>query len=414
MSTNISDRAKKVLPGGVNSSTHPLPYNANDALHVDCAKGASIYDTSGKMYIDYNLGSGCVILGHNHPIIYKAIVENCQKGLHFDTASLLQVKLAEILTNSIPNVEMVRMVNSGSEAVICALKLATTYTNKPKIIKFSGCTLGLIDDFIFQDKYDFLVAEYNNIDSVEELFLQYPDEIAAIIIEPVASNMGVIPPETKFLHGLRKICTDNNSLLIFDEITTGFRLSLGGAQEFFAVNADIVILGKIIGGGLPIGAYGAKKEIMQSLYPLGTLHQSGTFSGNPIVMAAGITQLNILQANNAVYSHINNAATSLQSGIKQIASLHNIELNVSRVGSLFSVNFINTPPKNYNDTLNFNDNAYSVFCKLLLNKGICFSNSQHKAMYLSAAHTPKQINITLTVIDEVLAEMKSKFASANV
>ncbi len=410
----FTERAKKITPGGIMNTEHAPFNNLKLDYFIDCAKGANIYDLNGKMFIDYNLAGASAILGHNHPTIYNAVLNAAKKGINFNAPVKEQVFLSEIIVEMVPNIEMVRIVNSASEAFLCAVKLAKTYTNKNKIVVFNGHKHTLTGDITFenitQDKQNnnVLFAQYNDIDAVKMLFSEHSEQIAAVVVEPVATDISVVAPQNGFLSQLHELCKQNNALLVFDEIITGFRLCAGGAQEYYGVPADIVVMGSVIGGGFPIGVFAAKKEIMNSLAPIGSMYQSDAMSPNHVVMAASITVLRVLRENNAVYAHINNAAQSLQNGIKKLMKINGINAKINRVGSIFSICFCKNEINNFEDLKAANSNAYNVFYNFMLNNNICFANSQNKAMYLSAAHTPLHINKTLEIVDEALSSLKNK------
>ncbi len=403
MFNKIAERAKKVMPGGVTSSEHNLENNLNSALYVDCAKGACVYDVNTKVYIDYNMGGGSIVFGHNHPGVSNAIVDACKRGINFNAPNKNEIILAELIVKAVANVEMVRFFNSEQQAAFCALKLAKMHTNKSKVIKFSECCHSYLNE---SNSDDILTAQFNNLQSVQNIFMQSPNEIAAVIIEPVATGKGVIAPANGFLNRLRELCIENNALLILDDTNTGFRLCMGGAQEFYAFNADIVIMGKIIGGGFPIGVIGASANIMSNFAPLGKLSHSSVFTGNPIIMQTGVCLLTVLQNNSAVFSYINNAASSLQKGFDKIAKANAINIEVNRVGSLLSINFVGEATNNIETVSASNENAYNVFCDLMMKNGIIVPNVKSRIFYVSAAHTPQHINNTLEIANEVLLHIK--------
>ncbi len=405
MFNKIAERAKKVMPGGVTSSEHNLENNLNSALYVDCAKGACVYDVNTKVYIDYNMGGGSIVFGHNHPGVSSAVIDACKKGINFNAPNKNEVVLAELIVKAVANVEMVRFFNSEQQAAFCAMKLAKMHTNKSKVIIFSECCHSYLNDNENKSD-DILTAQFNNLQSVQNIFLQSPNEIAAVIIEPVATGEGVIAPANGFLNRLRELCSENNALFILDDTNTGFRLCMGGSQEFYAFNADIVIMGKIIGGGFPIGVIGASAKIMNNFGPLGKLSHGSVFAGNPIIMQTGVCLLTVLQNNSAVFSYINNAAFSLQKGFNQIAKANAINIEVNRVGSLLSINFVGTPTNNIGTMGASNENAYNLFYDLMMKNGVLIPNVKSRVFYVSAAHTPQHINSTLEIANEVLAQIR--------
>ena len=322
-SEELFQRAVKVIPGGVNSPVRAYGSVGMNPRFVEGATGPYLFDADGNKYIDYICSWGPMILGHNNQEILKAVIRKAESGLSFGAATEIEVEMAEFICENIPSVEMIRMVNSGTEAVMSAIRAARGYTGRNKIIKFAGCYHGHSDALLVKAgsgvmtagvpdsagvpegcTKDTLTAVYNDLESVKKLFEEYSGEIAAVIVEPVAANMGVVLPEPGFLEGLRRLCTDQGSVLIFDEVITGFRLAFGGAQEYFGVSADLVTYGKIIGAGMPVGAYGGKREIMEMVAPAGNVYQAGTLSGNPVAMAAGLTQLKILKDHSEIYTHL--------------------------------------------------------------------------------------------------------------
>ncbi|HAA43323.1 MAG TPA: glutamate-1-semialdehyde-2,1-aminomutase [Ruminiclostridium sp.] len=424
-SNSLYERAKKVMPGGVNSPVRAFGAVGGNPLFISRGEGSKISDVDGNEYIDYVCSWGPVILGHNHPEIAKSIESAIYNGLSFGAPTEIEVLAAELITSSVPNVDMVRMVNSGTEAVMSAVRLARGYTGKDKIIKFEGCYHGHGDSMLVKagsgaltlsapdsrgvthgTAKDTLVAVYNDIESVERLFCENKDEIAGVIIEPVAANMGVIPPEENFLTGLRKLCDKNNALLIFDEVITGFRLCFGGAQEFYGVDADIVTFGKVIGAGMPVGAYGGRREIMECVSPLGGVYQAGTLSGNPIAMTAGYTQLKILSENKEIYNKINNLALKLEEGFKRAAGELELPMWVNRVGSLVSVFFTKECVENYKKAKTSDTGLYSKYFNYMLKEGIYLAPSQFEAMFISYSHTEEDICKTLDAARKVLGNLK--------
>ena len=424
ISEELFERAKKVIPGGVNSPVRAFRAVGSNPLFIEKADGSKIYDVDGNEYIDYVCSWGPMILGHNHPEISDKVIEAVKRGLSYGAPTVSEVHIAELITKMVPNIELVRMVNSGTEAVMSAIRVARGYTGRNKIIKFEGCYHGHSDSMLVKAgsglltegvpdslgvpknaAEDTLTAQYNDISSVERFFTENKDEIAALIIEPVAANMGVISPVEGFLKKLRDICTKNGALLIFDEVITGFRLARGGAQEFFGVEADLVTYGKIIGGGMPVGAYGGKREIMECVAPLGGVYQAGTLSGNPVAMAAGLTQLNILNDNPEIYKVINRNAELLAQGLKDIAKKYNAEISVNVVGSLVCPFFTGKCVKNYSDAKNSNTELYAKYFNLMEKKGIYLAPSQFEAMFVSYAHTIEDITKTLKAADETIKEI---------
>ena len=410
LSEELFDRAVKVIPGGVNSPVRAYGAIGIAPRFIDRADGCHIYDVDGKEYVDYIDSWGPMILGHNHPAIKEAVIKACEKGLSFGAATEKEVEMAELMTDVIPSLEMVRMVNSGTEAVMSAIRAARGYTRRDKIVKFTGCYHGHSDALLVKAgsgvmtagipdsagvpagcTQDTLSAIYNDLASVEALFDEYPKEIAAVIVEPVAANMGVVCPEEGFLPFLREITKKYQSLLIFDEVITGFRLAKGGAQEYYGVTPDLTTLGKIIGGGMPVGAYGGRKEIMSCVAPLGEVYQAGTLSGNPIAMTAGIETLKILRDSDTIYGTIEKKAEKLAAVMRETFGE---TVCVNQVGSLMSLFFTGEKVVDYDTVQTSDTNRYSAYFKAMLKEGIYLAPSQFEAMFVSAEHTDKDIEMT--------------------
>ncbi len=422
-SNDLFDRAKKVIPGGVNSPVRAFRAVGSNPLFISRAKGSKLYDVEEREYIDYVCSWGPMILGHSNDLILKKVEKVLHNGLSFGAPVETEVQIAELIVSMVPGVEMVRMVNSGTEAVMSAIRLARGFTKRDKIIKFEGCYHGHSDSMLVKagsgvltagvpDSLgvprnvagDTLTAVYNNISSVEQLFEENKNQIAAVIIEPVAANMGVIPPKEGFLKELSGICRQYSALLIFDEVITGFRLAAGGAQEYFGVEADIVTFGKIIGGGMPVGAYAGRKEIMEHVAPCGGVYQAGTLSGNPVAMAAGLAQLEILKSKPEIYEDINKKAEVLGNGFEKIVQKYKAPIILNRVGSLLCGFFSQNPVTNYQEAKLSNTNYYATYFKSMLSKGIYLAPSQFEAMFVSSAHTYEDLDATLKAAEETLVE----------
>lgn len=419
-SRELFESAKAVIPGGVNSPVRAFKAVNAEPLFISRAKGSKIYDVEQREYIDFVGSWGPMILGHSNETILKSVEKAMHNGLSFGAPTELEVQMAELITKMVPGIEMIRMVNSGTEAVMSSIRLARGYTKRDKIIKFEGCyhghsdsmlvkagsgvlTAGIPDSMGVPEKVavDTLTAVYNDISSVEKLFAENKNEVSAVIVEPVAANMGVIAPKENFLRELSALCKKNGALLIFDEVITGFRLAKGGAQEFFGVTADIVTYGKIIGGGMPVGAYGGRREIMEYVAPVGGVYQAGTLSGNPVAMAAGLAQLQILDSTPEVYSHINEMAALLGDGMELLADKYRVPVTVNRVGSLLCAFFSKGPVTNYSKAKKSDTHAYASYFKSMLEKGIYLAPSQFEAMFVSAAHTRNDISHTLKAIEQI-------------
>ncbi len=423
--SEIWQRAQKVMPGGVNSPVRSYKAVGRDPIFIKSASGSKIYDIDGKEYIDYICGWGPMILGHNNSKIAKSITEAVKSGISFGAPTEIEVEMAECLVEMVPNVEMVRMVNSGTEAVMSALRLARGYTGKKKIIKFSGCYHGHSDSMLVSagsgaltlsvpnsagvtkgQAEDTLIADFNDIESVKALFEENKDDIAGVIIEPVAANMGVVLAKDGFLKELRNLCDKNNSLLIFDEVITGFRLSKGGAQEYFGVKADIVTFGKIIGAGLPVGAYAASKEIMSFVAPLGAVYQAGTLSGNPVAMAAGLIELKILRDSPEIYEKIDEMAKMLSSGLENTAKSLDLKVKVNRVGSLVCMFFTGDEVDSFEKAKSSDTKAYAEYFKKMLEFGIHLAPAQFEAMFVSYAHSKEDIEKTIECAGQAMKYLK--------
>jgi glutamate-1-semialdehyde 2,1-aminomutase len=410
-SKTLFERAVKVMPGGVNSPVRAFKAVGGNPLFIDRADGSKIYDADGNEYIDYVCSWGPMILGHNHAAIREAAINAARKGMSFGAPSEAEVKLAEKIISFAPSVEMVRMVNSGTEAVMSALRLARAYTKRRKIIKFEGCYHGHADSMLVKAgsgaltagepdsagvseniAEDTLVAKYNDLDGVEELLKK--NDTACIIAEPVAANMGVVLPKKGFLSGLKKLCDAHGALLVFDEVITGFRLSKGGAQEYYGVPADLTAYGKIIGGGMPVGAYGGRKEIMELVAPNGPVYQAGTLSGNPVAMAAGLAQLETLEKEN-VYNHTNKLGERLARGLSDIVRNHGIKACVNQAGSLCCLFFGIDSADDYMSVKKADTGLYAKYFRRMLGEGVYLAPSQFEAMFVSYAHTERDVDETL-------------------
>lgn len=421
----LFERAKKVLPGGVNSPVRAYRAVGLNPRFIAKADGAYIWDVDGNRYIDYVCSWGPMILGHNHPLIRETVEKAVQDGLSFGASTAREVEIAELMIQMVPNIEMVRMVNSGTEAVMSALRLARGATGRDKIIKFEGCYHGHTDSMLVKAgssavskegcpssagvpanvAADTLVARYNDLQSVQQLFDQYPGQIACIIVEPVAANMGVVAPNPGFLEGLRAICDKEGALLIFDEVITGFRLAKGGAQEFFGVKADIVTFGKIIGGGMPVGAYAGSKELMEHIAPCGSVYQAGTLSGNPVAMAAGLAQLSYLNSHPEVYEVIASKAVQLANGMRQAVTETGANVRINQIGSLVAPFFTADSVESFTDATKSDLNKYAAYFMNMLEQGVYLAPAQFEAMFVSYAHTDADIENTILAAKNVLQKL---------
>ena len=423
-SESLFEAAVKVLPGGVNSPVRAFRAVNMAPRFITRAEGSHIFDVDGRDYIDYVCSWGPMILGHNHPVIREAVERAVKDGLSFGAPTAREVEIAQLMVELVPGIELVRMVNSGTEAVMSAIRLARGATGRDKIIKFEGCyhghsdcllvgagssalagghptSAGVPEDVVRHT----LTAQFNDLASVERLLEANPGQVACVIVEPVAANMGVVLPEPDFLPGLRKLCDRYGALLIFDEVITGFRLALGGAQAFFGVNADIVTFGKIIGGGMPVGAYCAKRALMEEVAPCGPVYQAGTLSGNPVAMAAGLAQLHYLKDHPEVYTHIAALADRLAAGLRKAAADTGAPVSVNQVGSLLSPFFTPDGVSTFVDAKGSDVGKYARYFAQMLERGIYLAPAQFEAMFLSFAHTEEEVDRTVEAAREALARL---------
>lgn len=412
-SKELYQRAMQILPGGVSSPVRAFRAVGGQPLFIDRGQGPYLYDVDGNRYLDYVLSWGPLILGHAHPQVVSALEMALAGGTSYGAPSPLEIQLAELVQDFMPQVEMLRFVNSGTEATMSALRLARAYTERTKIVKFQGCYHGHADLLLVQagsgvatlglpdspgvpaaTVQDTLVASFNDLDSVVELFQTYPDEIAAVIVEPVAGNMGVVPPGEGFLEGLRNLTQQNGSLLIFDEVMTGFRVHPGGAQTLYGIQPDLTTLGKVIGGGLPVGAYGGRREIMERIAPAGDVYQAGTLSGNPLAMTAGIATLKYLKQP-SVWEGMKAAVEELAEGIGEIARETGIPIQQTAVGTMFSTFFTKQTIKDWSSVKTCDTDRFGRYFQKMLEAGIYLAPSQFEAGFISTAHDPDVIDQTL-------------------
>ncbi|MFH1486411.1 MAG: glutamate-1-semialdehyde 2,1-aminomutase [Chloroflexota bacterium] len=408
-SRDLFFEAQSYLPGGVDSPVRAFRAVGGQPLFIERGEGSKIWDADGNSYIDFVCSWGPMVLGHAHPKVIAAIKEASEKGTSFGAPTVLETQLAKIVTDAVPSVEMVRFVTSGTEAAMSALRLARAYTGRDRIVKFAGCyhghadgllvkagsgvaTLALPDSPGVPASYakNTLVLSYNDLSAVEKLFERRGEEIAAVILEPVAANMGVVPPTAGFLQGLRQITKDYASLLIFDEVITGFRIAYGGAQALYGVLPDLTCLGKIIGGGLPVGAYGGRREIMQMVAPLGPVYQAGTLSGNPLAMTAGIETLKLLKQP-GTYERLDETARLLAQGLQSSARDAEVELTINRVGSILTAFFTSHEVADYESASSADRTLFAGFFRHMLEEGVYFPPSQFEAIFVSLAHSREEI-----------------------
>ena len=423
-SSQLFAEAEKVIPGGVNSPVRAFKGVGGTPIFVKSAKGAYLYDEDGNRLVDYINSWGPMILGHAYEPVVLSIIERTKLGTSFGMPTDLETEIANLAVSMVPNIEKIRFVNSGTEACMSAIRLARGYTKRDKIIKFAGCYHGHSDSFLIQagsgastfgtpnspgvtngTAKDTLLANYNDLDSVKQLIDSNPSEIAAIIVEPVAGNMGCIPPKNGFLAGLRELCTINNILLIFDEVMTGFRLAKGGVQELYSVSADIVTFGKVIGGGLPVGAFAAKSEIMDYLAPIGPVYQAGTLSGNPLAMAAGLAMLTAINNDTQLFQRLEEKTAYLEKGIHEVFSDKNISYTINRVGSMISVHFDASPVVDFQSAAKGDNDMFKKFFHGLLNHGVYIAPSAYESWFITDALTYEDLDFTIEAIRKVSITM---------
>ncbi len=414
-SSALFNEAKNYISGGVNSPVRAFKGVGGEPIYFERGEGAYLYDVDGNAYIDYVGSWGPMILGHSNPFIVDAVKTELDKGLGFGAPTEIETSLAKKICQLMPSIELVRMVSSGTEATMSAIRLARGYTKRDKIVKFEGCYHGHSDSLLVKAgsgaltlgvptspgvpndlaKHT-LTLEYNNLDSVKALFSRMGEEVGCIIVEPVAGNMNCIPPKEGFLQGLRTLCDDYGSLLIFDEVMTGFRVALGGAQAYYGVKPDLTTLGKVIGGGLPVAAFGGRREIMEEIAPLGPVYQAGTLSGNPLSMASGLAMLSILEADDSFYQNLSDNTEYLVNGIVNAANTSNVSMTANNVGGMFGL-FFSSEEKviNFSQVSECDIDLFKKFHRSMLNQGIYFAPSAYEAGFISAAHSKEELDKTI-------------------
>ncbi|MBL0735336.1 glutamate-1-semialdehyde 2,1-aminomutase [Flavobacterium sp. GN10] len=419
-SSQLFAEAEKVIPGGVNSPVRAFKAVGGTPIFVKSAKGAYLYDEDGNKLIDYINSWGPMVLGHAYQPVVDAVIEKAKLGTSFGMPTELETEIAALAVSMVPNIDKIRFVNSGTEACMSAIRLARGFTKRDKIVKFAGCYHGHSDSFLIQagsgavtfgspnspgvtegTAKDTLLAKYNDLENVKTLIEANKGEIAAIIIEAVAGNMGCIPPQEGFLQGLRDLCTANGILLIFDEVMTGFRLARGGVQELYGIDADIVTFGKVIGGGLPVGAFAAREEIMNYLAPLGPVYQAGTLSGNPLAMAAGLAMLKALDSDREVFTRLEEKTAYLEAGIDRVLKANNVAFTINRVGSMISVHFDANPVTDFQTAAKGDNETFKKFFHGLLQEGIYIAPSAYETWFITDALTYEDLDFTINAIDKV-------------
>ena len=419
-SSALFAEAEKYIPGGVNSPVRAFKSVGGTPVFIERAKGAYLYDADGNRLIDYIASWGPMILGHAHEPVIRAVTEKAEKGTSFGMPTETETEIARLAVSMVPNIDKIRFVNSGTEACMSAVRLARGYTDREKIIKFSGCYHGHSDAFLIQagsgavtfgspnspgvtqgTAKDTLLATYNDLESVKALFEANKNEIAAIIIEPVAGNMGCILPAEGFLQGLRSLCDQYGALLIFDEVMTGVRLARGGAQEVFDIKADIVTFGKVIGGGLPVGAFASRNEIMNHLAPLGPVYQAGTLSGNPLAMSAGLAMLSELNNSPEIFKSLEEKTEYLHKGIARVLTKHGITHRINRMGSMISIHFTDKEVKDFTSSATGNNDSFKKFFHGMLNEGIHLPPSAFESWFLNDALSYEDLDFTINAVDKI-------------
>ena len=419
-SSQLFAEAEKVIPGGVNSPVRAFKAVGGTPIFVKRAQGAYLYDEDGNRLIDYINSWGPMILGHAYEPVVEAVTERAKLGTSFGMPTELETKIAALAVSMVPNIDKIRFVNSGTEACMSAIRLARGFTKRDKIIKFAGCYHGHSDSFLIAagsglstfgvpnspgvtegTAKDTLLARYNDLENVSALIAANPNEIAAIIVEPVAGNMGCVPPLNGFLEGLRELCSANGILLIFDEVMTGFRLAAGGVQELFGIQADIVCFGKVIGGGLPVGAFAAREEIMNYLAPLGPVYQAGTLSGNPLAMAAGLAMLESLNNDRTVFQRLEDKTSYLEAGIRKVLTANGVVFTINRVGSMISVHFDAAPVVDFQSAAKGDNATFKKFFHGLLQDGIYIAPSAYETWFITDALTYEDLDATIQAVDKV-------------
>ncbi len=423
-SASLFSRACKLIPGGVNSPVRAFKGMGRHPIFFTRGKGSKLYDEDKNTYLDYVCSWGSLIVGHAHPHIVNAVIQTTQNGLSFGAPTKLEIRMAEKLSALMPSLEMVRMVNSGTEATMSAIRLARGYTRREKIIKFAGCYHGHSDSLLVEAgsgvltlsipgspgitaaaASDTIVLDYNDSKQLESAFERYADKIAGVIIEPISGNMNFIPADKKFLQNLRRLCDQFDSVLIYDEVMTGFRVALGGAQALYGIQPNLTTLGKVIGGGMPVGAFGGRRDIMQTLAPSGNVYQAGTLSGNPVVMAAGLATLELVETDN-FFESLTQKTKTLVKGLTEIAASHNIPFHSDHCGGMFGFSFIDTPARNFTQATKTNPKRFKQFHNEMLRQHIYLAPSAFEASFVSSVHSDRDIAETLDAANKSMRALK--------
>ncbi len=424
VSEQLFQEAQRYIPGGVNSPVRAFRAVGGTPIFFEKAKGAYLYDVEGKRYVDYVLSWGPMVLGHAHPQVIQAVAEKIQHGLSFGAPTAIESEVAKEICKLVPSIELVRMVSSGTEATMSAIRLARGYTGRNTLIKFEGCYHGHSDSLLVKAGSGALTLgtpsspgvpagtvehtinlPYNDLEAVSEYFAKSGDEVACIIVEPVAGNMNLIPPVPGFLEKLRELCTKHGAVLIFDEVMTGFRVSLGGAQGYYGIDPDLTCLGKVVGGGMPVGAFGGKREIMEMISPLGPVYQAGTLSGNPVAMAAGLTTLKLIQEE-GFYEKLTEKVDHLMSGLRSAASSHGIPLSTNQRGSMFGFFFSEEEQvSNYQQVMACRDDRFKSFFRQMVESGVYLAPASYECGFMSAAHSQEDLDFTLEQADRIMGSM---------
>ncbi len=417
-SKELFAKACELIPGGVNSPVRAFKSVGGEPVFIKRGEGSRVFDEDGNSYIDYVCSWGPLILGHGDPAVLEAICKTAANGATFGASTALEVELAEMIVDAVPSIEMVRLVNSGTEALMSAIRLARGFTGRSKVIKCEGCYHGHSDGLLAKagsgvatlgipdsagvpcgTTQDTITVPYNDLDAITEIMRSVGDDVACVVLEPVAGNMGVVAPKEGYLPGLREVCDQHGALLLFDEVITGFRMAYGGAQEYFGVRPDLTTLGKIIGGGLPVGAYGGRRDIMQCVAPVGPVYQAGTLSGNPLAVSAGIATLNRLKSP-GFYEQLDSKATALADGLLQAANEAGVKVQANRVRSMMTLFFTDEPITDYASAKTSDTRKYARYFREMLHRGIYLAPSQFEAAFVSAAHTEEDIDLTISAAKE--------------